>query len=339
MANSQKPLGFSKTVGAGLAVPVTAGWRDSGGRPRLRPEGRALSGELIPVDRMASRVPLDRLVRDWLLDLRLQGRSPQTLTWYRQKLRWYLDNGGVSHLEDLTARELKGLLLALQERGLAENTIHGYFEVFKAFANWADREGMPVDPALLRVRAPKVAQKEMETYTAEQMNRVMAAAAPGWPRLAVQVLLGTGMRVGELCALTLTDFEDDEDVAFLKVQRGKGGKFRRVPVSQRLRRELSRYINRSRPEGDTAQLLLRSDGRPVTVGTVTDLCQRLRRQLGFPIHAHKFRHTFATEYLRAGGEIERLRRILGHTTYVMVMRYVHLDRGDLGRDFEQRAPF
>ncbi|MHB8508387.1 MAG: recombinase family protein [Candidatus Dormibacteria bacterium] len=48
--------------------------------------------------------------------------------------------------------------------------------------------------------------------------------------------------------------------------------------------------------------------------------------------------TFATEYLRAGGEIERLRRIRGHTTYLMVMRYVHLDRGDLGRDFELRAP-
>jgi integrase len=48
--------------------------------------------------------------------------------------------------------------------------------------------------------------------------------------------------------------------------------------------------------------------------------------------------TFATEYLRRGGEMERLRRILGHTTYVMVMRYVHLDKGDLGKDFDERSP-
>jgi len=63
------------------------------------------------------------------------------------------------------------------------------------------------------------------------------------------------------------------------------------------------------------------------------------QRLGIQVHAHKFRHTFATEYLRNGGEIERLRRILGHTTYFMVMRYVHLDKGDLGRDFDLWSPF
>src|SRR5207247_808721 len=42
---------------------------------------------------------------------------------------------------------------------------------------------------------------------------------------------------------------------------------------------------------------------------------------------------------RHRGEIERLRRILGHTTYVMVMRYVHLDKGDLYRDFDLRSAF
>jgi integrase/recombinase XerD len=57
------------------------------------------------------------------------------------------------------------------------------------------------------------------------------------------------------------------------------------------------------------------------------------------VRAHKLRHTFATEYLRNGGDIERLRRLLGHTTYLMVMGYVHLDKGDLARDINTRSPF
>jgi integrase/recombinase XerD len=147
------------------------------------------------------------------------------------------------------------------------------------------------------------------------------------------------MRLSELCGLTVDDFEDDEEQAFLKIQRGKGAKFRRVPVSSRLRRELIRYLNRQRPDSASGQLLLRSDGRPVRLVSVCDLLRRIRLKVGFGVRAHRFRHTFATEYLRAGGEIERLRRILGHTTYVMVMRYVHLDKGDLGRDFDGLSPF
>jgi len=189
------------------------------------------------------------------------------------------------------------------------------------------------------MRPPKVALKEMSIYTPEQVKTIFEAAKVGWPQLAVKILLGTGIRVGELSNLLLEDVEDDEDAMFLKIKRGKGAKFRRVPVSQRLRREIIRYINRSRPDSSAPNLLLLSAGRPVSVQTACELLQRLHKKLGFPLHAHKFRHTFATEYLRRGGEMERLRRILGHTTYSMVMRYVHLDKGDLGRDFDQRSPF
>jgi len=267
------------------------------------------------------------------------GRSQRTIDWYQQKMDWYRRSGGVENLEELNAFELKRFLAEQQERGLSDNTIHGFFQVIKSFANWCAREEYPVDPSLLRMRPPKVALKEMSTYTSEQVKAIFEAAKVGWPQLAVKILLGTGIRVGELCNLLLEDVEDDEDSMFLKIKRGKGAKFRRVLVSQRLRREIIRYINKSRPESNAPNLLLLSAGRPRSVQTACELLQRLHKKLGFPLHAHKFRHTFATEYLRRGGEMERLRRILGHTTYSMVMRYVHLDKGDLGRDFDQRSPF
>ncbi len=73
------------------------------------------------------------------------------------------------------------------------------------------------------------------------------------------------------------DVEDDGAATFLKVRRGKGAKFRRVPVSRHLRRELLRYLNRQRPETAEPNLLVLRDGRPVRVETVTDLFRRVRR--------------------------------------------------------------
>lgn len=341
MENIQKPLWKSQTIYGSLS-----GVRRSPGRPPkvapARVGGTTAAGPVdvgVRVQPLRGLHPVRALLREWLLELKVMGRSQRTIDWYAQKMDWYRRTGGVENLEELNAFELKRFLAEQQERGLSDNTIHGFFQVIRSFANWCEREEYPVDRSVLRMRPPKVALKEMSTYTPEQVALIFDNAKVGWPQLAVKILLGTGIRVGELINLLLEDVEDDEDTMFLKIKRGKGAKFRRVPVSQRLRREIIRYINRSRPDSDAPNLLLLSAGRPVSIQAVCDLLQRLRRRLGFPLHAHRFRHTFATEYLRRGGEMERLRRILGHTTYSMVMRYVHLDKNDLGRDFDQRSPY
>jgi len=294
----------------------------------------------LPPEEQRGSVPLKPLVKEWLLDLQVMGRSARTIEWYREKLDGYMKAGGVKNLEDLTSFELKRHIAELQARGLSDHTVHGSYQVIKSLANWADREGYAVDPSILRARGPKVAQKEMHVYSGEQLDAILRAVQPeSWGRIAVQILVGTGMRVSEMADLRVEDFEDDDEASFLKVQRGKGAKFRRVPVSHRLRRELIKYINRVRPMTKCDRLVVLPDGRPVTLTAVNSLFWRIRRKVGFPVHAHRFRHTFATEYLRNGGEMERLRRILGHTTYVMVMRYVHLDKGDLSADFDLRSPF
>ncbi len=219
--NRRKPLGFSKTVVteflAPAALPQSARRLkrgDVGGRPSPLKVGPSLGdgGKLAPVVALhaaggrARRTPaMAGLVREWLEELKVMNRSPQTLKWYRQKMDWYLEHeSGPSTLDELTSPEVKRLLGALIGRGLSANTVHGFFEVVRAFANWALREGFAVDPAVIRMRPPKVPITELETYNSAEQEALIAGAAPGWPRLAVQILLGTGMRVGELAALSAT---------------------------------------------------------------------------------------------------------------------------------------
>ncbi|MHB8509880.1 MAG: tyrosine-type recombinase/integrase [Candidatus Dormibacteria bacterium] len=283
--------------------------------------------------------PLSSLSAEWLSDLKYLGRSDETIRWYQRKIGAFLLDTGMVALDQVVAREVKAYLGGLRERGLADDTIHGFFATIKAFANWADREGYAVEKAMLTMRGPQAAQKEREVYSAAQLAAIFRVLPPGWALLAAQTLLGTGMRISELCNLRLDDFEDDAGAAFLKIQKGKGSKFRRAPVSERLRRELRRYLNRARPESASDNLFLLADGRPLTVGAVGKMLGRARAALGFSIHAHKFRHTFATMYVENGGDIERLRKILGHSTYAMILRYVHLNKRDLAQDFDDRTPF
>jgi integrase/recombinase XerD len=344
---SAKPFHFSQTVIPaaepartprglpGRPLKRLPGARPTDDAPEVLEEPRSQS----PSEVARDQHPFEPLVREWLLELRVMGRSARTLRWYGQKMAFMAAAVELKSLEDMTGFRLKRFLAELQRRGLADNTVHGFFQVVHGFANWAAREGYPVDASLLRMRPPKVAQQEMATYSEDQVQAILKATQPDWARLAIPMLLGTGMRVSEMCALTLEDVEDDGEGMFLKIRKGKGAKFRRVPVSLRLRREIVHYVNRVRPDSGEPYLLLLSNGRAVRMTTAVALFARTKEKVGFPVHAHRFRHTFATEYLRRGGEIERLRRILGHTTYVMVMRYVHLDKGDLGRDFDLRSPF
>ena len=258
MENIQKPLWKSQTIyGSSAALP-----RSPGRPPKVAPLGASGAAAATAVE-VGDRVqplrglhPVRALLREWLLELKVMGRSQRTVDWYAQKMDWYRRSGGVENLEELNAFELKRFLAEQQERGLSDNTIHGFFQVIRSFANWCEREEYPVDRSVLRMRPPKVALKEMSTYTPEQVALIFDNAKVGWPQLAVKILLGTGIRVGELVNLLLEDVEDDEDAMFLKIKRGKGAKFRRVPVSHRLRREIIRYINRSRPDSDAPNLLL-----------------------------------------------------------------------------------
>ncbi len=119
-------------------------------RPRPRPSYSEMWARC-----RSSGLPGDRLAADGGSRL-----SASATHGYQQKVSWYLGKGGLESLPELTAFELKRLLAELQGRGLSPSTVHGFFEVMKACADWAIREGYEVDPTLLRVRSPMVPVRE-----------------------------------------------------------------------------------------------------------------------------------------------------------------------------------
>jgi integrase len=111
----------------------------------------------------------------------------------------------------------------------------------------------------------------------------------------------------------------------------KGRKSRRVPITPKLAAAIKRYEARHRRETDLPQLLINAAGRPYQGPGIKSMMDRLTERTGFRIHAHAFRHTFATVAAKMGWNFEHLRAAMGHSDYGMLQRYVRLaTERDLG---------
>jgi site-specific recombinase XerD len=162
--------------------------------------------------------------------------------------------------------------------------------------------------------------------------------ANGGRDLAILTLfLDSGLRLTELVELSASDVHLAE--GWLQVF-GKGGKERIVPFGTRTTKVLSRYLSFYRPEEtDTESFFVNADGSAITGNTIKMLFVRLRGRAKLPrVHPHLLRHTFATSYLMAGGDVFSLQAILGHTTLEMTRRYVSLASAHVAIQHERFSP-
>jgi integrase/recombinase XerD len=144
----------------------------------------------------------------------------------------------------------------------------------------------------------------------------------------VLFLLDTGCRISEALNLRVRDIDFENMLVTLD---GKGRKQRVVPFSFELRKALFRYVTDCKRKLDSLLFANRTEtklGRRNVLRDVKLLCQRL----GFDPPArtlHAFRHTFAVNYLRRGGSVFHLQKVLGHSTLEMTRRYANLMTEDL----------
>lgn len=247
----------------------------------------------------------------------------------------------VSTPSDLTVDRLKRFEVELKEAGLAPGTVGTFHRVLKNFAGFCIREGFVADRAILDVGGPKEPSREPETFTLDEEKRLLAAAKTPRDRMIIEFMLRTGLRLSEVCNVTLEDVVDAPNGAYVRVRQGKGRKDRVVPLDtpgHKLSGRLRQYIQRDRPrDAEVPHLFLSTrrtssrhgDYTPLTTHGLQVLIRRLGEVAGVDAYPHKFRHTFATRALSAGVDVMALQRALGHTTLAMVSRYVHYQKDDL----------
>jgi integrase/recombinase XerD len=253
----------------------------------------------------------------------LSNVSPATLEWYKHSFKWL-------HSESPSQDDLKDAVLRMRAKGLKATGCNSAIRAINAYLRWTG--------SALKVPQLKEPQLILPTFTAQQVRLLVNWKPQGFHErrlhLLVLFLLDTGCRISEVLGLRVRDIDLDNLLVTLD---GKGRKQRIVPISLELRRALFRYCAEYERKTDLLLLVSRADtklGRRNVLRSVRLLCKRL----GFDPPGrtlHSFRHTFAVGYLRRGGNVFALQRVMGHSDLETTKRYVNMTLEDLQEAHER----
>lgn len=259
----------------------------------------------------------------------LHNVSPATISWYTHAFKWLPS-------ESPTQDELKDSVLRMREKGLKETGCNAAIRAINAYLHWnsgAERK-CGAGCAHPRISQLKEPQNILPTLTEAQI-RLLVSCKPR-PKsfyarrvhLLALLLLDTGCRITEALTLRVCDVDMDNMLITLD---GKGRKQRIVPFSFSLRKALHRFIADFNRKPDS-RLFATREGMQVRRMTALRSIKLLCEQLGFAPPGrtlHAFRHTFAVNYLRRGGSVFHLQKVLGHSSLEMTRRYANLVTADL----------
>lgn len=265
--------------------------------------------------------------------------SDKTVPGYRRTFERFVAFMDDCPIEAVTSADIHRFLLHLKQAyGLGKRTISDAWVPLSSLWTWAAEElGIP---HILRgrVKRPPFSKQVIHPFDAEDVQRLLAvlatnAQAAARPtatrdRAIVLVLLDSGIRASELCALKVKDY--DSARGRIHVRHGKGDKARVVVIGVRAQKALWRWEAERGKAADDAPLFPSTRGGDhLHREALRHLLARLGKRAGVErVHPHRFRHTYAVNFLRNGGNALLLQELLGHTDLAMVRIYVRMAEQD-----------
>jgi integrase/recombinase XerC len=277
---------------------------------------------------MSQKTPLITAVNQFLIAKTADGLSRKSIESYRFHLERFAKFAPVD-VTAVNAATVRSYIAACREDGLRQNTIAGTCRSLRCFSRWLESED--VCPSFwVNIKAVKSSPELLPPFTQEDVKAIVAACDSHRDKAIVFTLLDTGLRLSELCALTVDDI--DLQSGAIVVKRGKGGKSRHVFIGAKAKATIAKYLRTDKPLG---ALWVNSTGRKMsTSGTAQAIAAIGKRANVAPCHPHRFRRSFAVFSLRNGMDLVSLRRIMGHSDTRILERYLDLTVEDLQRSHE-----
>jgi len=282
---------------------------------------------------------------------RAENKSERTIEWVKLSAKRLQNFVGkeITDIRSISTGLLRRFVISLDKepafanhpfnqplaRPVSPETKSNYVRGLKSLFSRLLQEDYISNNPMAKIKTPKVPTREPVILDESEISRLFGAInkriAKGFRDFCIFLtLLDTGMRVSELCQLTLTDV--DLVNGYFRVM-GKGKKERFVPMGYKLAKALLKFVStyRYRDTGSN-YFFITEEGHPLNRNRVAKILRDYARKAGITgkrVHPHVFRATKAVLYLRNGGDVFSLQKCLGHATLTMTRRYSAIADSDV----------
>lgn len=256
-------------------------------------------------------------------------------------------------VEQITAQHIEHFLAAQDQ--VSKKTVLNYHTGLSAFWTWAVKEKIASAHVVHEVQAPKPEIPDIVPYSQQEIKAMLSSLERSRPyqrrnqrlsdrgllhsernRALILFLLDTGVRNDELCKIRIRDVDKRNQRVYIM---GKGAKERHVPFGNRTHQALWRYLATRENVKPEDPLFMLQTGKAFKRYRLLDLLQDIGTRAGVTdVTVHRFRHAFAINYLRNGGDPYTLQKILGHSTLEMTKRYLAIAQTDVEEVHKRASP-
>ena len=257
----------------------------------------------------------------------IEGCSERTLQYYKMTVEHLLTTLDVP-VRKMTIDEIRSYLANYQQRNnCSKVTVDNVRRNISSFFSWLEEEDYILKSPMRRIHKIKTKQSVKETISDEMIEKLRDNCECARDLAMIDLLYSTGIRVGELVRLNISDidFEERECIVY-----GKGDKERRVYFDAKAKLHLQNYINSRHDDNPALFTTLDAPYDRLKISGVEIRVRELGRKISMErIHPHKFRRTMATRAIDKGMPIEQVQKILGHSQIDTTMQYAIVNQNNV----------
>lgn len=285
---------------------------------------------IIKTDELKHQEELDEnknMIDSFISSKQVEGCSERTIKYYKEIIEKFVNSFDKS-IKQISTNEIRNYLSNYKDNSsCGSTTIDNIRRVLSSFFSWLEDEDYIIKSPVRRIHKIKTAVVVKEVLTDENLERLRDECENIRDLSLIELLISTGMRVGELVNLNINslNFEDRSCIVL-----GKGNKERKVYFDAKTKLHLKEYISKRNDSNDALFVSMREPHQRLSISGI----ELIIRTLGInsninKVHPHKFRRTLATMAIDKGMPVEQVQKLLGHVKIETTMNYALVNQSNV----------